>query len=199
MKKTKTGLTVLALTAALALGAAPAALAVEGDAQVNTTGNIAADGTASTTLNVYATQSQIQATIPVDITVVTPARGGIITAPTAEAYRIVNNGSDALKVTEIRGVDGSGWKAVTTLTENVADITATTGELAMTVKAGSSAALPVDSAAATTIAGANADYFTVAANGGTLGLTLAGESKVKSTLTGDTAYRAIQIAYTVSV
>lgn len=196
MNKTKKALTALALSATLVMGVAPAAFAA--DAGVNKTGSIANDGTASTTLNVFATASQIQATIPIEITVVSPANGGTITAPTAEAYKITNNGSDAIKVTEIKGVDGNGWKAVKTLTEDVADMTATTGELALTVKAGASAALAVDSAAATAVTAPNDSYFTVAADGGSLGLTLAGESKVKNPLTDATAYKAVQIAYTVS-
>ena len=77
MKKTKKMAAALALSAALAMGAVPAFAA---DASVGKTGSFADGndntGSASTALNVYATASQIQATIPVDITIVTPIEGG---------------------------------------------------------------------------------------------------------------------------
>ena len=115
MKKTKKMAAALALSAALAMGAVPAFAA---DASVGKTGSFADGndntGSASTALNVYATASQIQATIPVDITIVTPIEGGTITAPSADAYKIVNNNATkALKVTKVQGVDNAGWKAVT--------------------------------------------------------------------------------------
>ncbi|WP_139652694.1 hypothetical protein [Raoultibacter phocaeensis] len=196
MKKTKTTLTALALTAALAMAAAPAALAA--DASVNETGSIASDGTASTTLNVYATASQIQATIPIDITIVTPAAGGTITAPSANAYKIVNNNTTTdLYVKSVQGVNANGWNAVDTLTSPASGMAATTGELKMTVKAGASNPLAI-AAAATAVPEQAKEYFKVPAKG-ELGLTLAGESSVKTELTADSTYPAVKIAYTVAV
>ena len=196
MYKTKKTLTALAITAALAMGAAPAAFAA--DASVNETGSIGSDGTASTTLNVYATASQIQATIPIDITVVTPAAGGTITAPSANAYKITNNNATTdLYVKSVQGVDANGWKAVDTLTSPATGMAADTGELKMTVKAGASNALTIASTA-TSVPDQAKEYFKVSAKG-ELGLTLAGESSVKKELTADSTYPAVKIAYTVAL
>lgn len=196
MKNTKKVLATLALSATLAMGAVPA-FAV--DASTGNAGSFAptaddSSGEASTAVNVYASKSQIQATIPVDITVVTPAQGGTITAPSATAYKIVNNGDTALKITSVQGAksDDGKWDAVAAKS---ADITGT-GELAMTVKAGASSPQIIKSAAATDLA--NDAFFTVA-KGEELGLTLAGTSYVKTALTGDQTYPAIKIKYTVEV
>lgn len=196
MNKTKKALTALALSAALAMGAAPAAFAA--DASVNKTGSIANDGTASTTLNVFATASQIQATIPIDITVVTPAAGGALTTPSASAYKIVNNNASTdLYVKSVQGVDANGWKSVSTLTSPANSMAAETGELKMTVQAGASAPLVIAAAATEVPAEAKA-YFKVPASD-ELGLTLAGESSVKSELKADSTYPAVKIAYTVAL
>lgn len=200
MKKTKKMAAVLALSAALAMGAVPAFAA---DASVGKTGSFIDGndntGSASTALNVYATASQIQATIPVDITIVTPIEGGTITAPSADAYKIVNNNATkGLKVTKVQGVDNAGWKAVTELTNPKSNMAATTGEMQLTVKAGSSAAMSIASDAATSIPAEAQSYFTAPSNG-ELGLTLAGTTAVKSNLTANTTYPAVKITYTVAV
>lgn len=200
MKKTKKMAAVLALSAALAMGAVPAFAA---DASVGKTGSFADGddntGSASTALNVYATASQIQATIPVDITIVTPIEGGTITAPSADAYKIVNNNATkGLKVTKVQGVDNAGWKAVTELTNPKNNMSATTGEMKLTVKAGSSAAMSIESENATSIPTEAQSYFTAPANG-ELGLELAGTTSVKSNLTANTTYPAVKITYTVAV
>ena len=200
MKKTKKMAAALALSAALAMGAAPAFAA---DASVGKTGSFADGndntGSASTALNVYATASQIQATIPVDITIVTPIEGGTITAPSADAYKIVNNNATkGLKVTKVQGVDNAGWKAVTELTNPKNNMSATTGEMKLTVKAGSSAAMSIESENATSIPTEAQSYFTAPANG-ELGLELAGTTSVKSNLTANTTYPAVKITYTVAV
>ena len=200
MKKTKKMAAVLALSAALAMGAVPAFAA---DASVGKTGSFTDGndntGSASTALNVYATASQIQATIPVDITIVTPIEGGTITAPSADAYKIVNNNATkGLKVTKVQGVDNAGWKAVTELTNPKSNMAATTGEMQLTVKAGSSAAMSIASDAATGIPAEAQSYFTAPSNG-ELGLTLAGTTAVKSNLTANTTYPAVKITYTVAV
>lgn len=200
MKKTKKMAAALALSAALAMGAVPAFAA---DASVGKTGSFAdgndSTGSASTALNVYATASQIQATIPVDITIVTPIEGGTITAPSADAYKIVNNNATkALKVTKVQGLDNAGWKAVTELTNPKNNMSATTGEMKLTVKAGSSAAMSIESENATSIPTEAQSYFTAPANG-ELGLELAGTTSVKSNLTANTTYPAVKITYTVAV
>lgn len=197
MKKTKKLAAALALSTTLAMGTVPAFAA---DPSVNDTGSFADDGnssgTAATVVNVYASASQIQATIPVDITIVTPAAGGAITAPSATAYKIVNNNaSTALKVTQVQGQDANDWAAVADFSADVSGV----GELKMTVKAGSANPVAIKSAAATAIPDEAQAYFTVPADGGELGLTLAGSTKVASTLKADSTYPAVKIMYTVGV
>lgn len=193
MKKTKKVLATLALSATLAMGAVPA-FAV--DASVNETGSFGEDGTGVTTLNVQATASQIQATLPVSITVVTPAAGGTITAPSDKAYKIVNNSATApLKIKSIQGVDANGWLVKSTLTTSTSEIKGT-GEMQLSVKAGASAPVTITTTD-TAIADAAASYFTVAEND-SLGLTLAGATAVKSNLATDSPIPAVKIQYTVA-
>lgn len=97
-----------ALTAALAMGTVPA-LAAE-----TATGNMKdfSDGatwgssneaaaTGDTVVRAFAFNEQLNATIPLEITVVFPSTGGAITAPDKTAYKIVNNSTKAdIKVVE---------------------------------------------------------------------------------------------------
>ena len=158
-------------------------------------------GSASTALNVYATASQIQATIPVDITIVTPIEGGTITAPSADAYKIVNNNATkGLKVTKVRGAGRQcGLEGCDRTDEPEEQHGATTGEMQLTVKAGSSAAMSIASDAATSIPGRGPSRTSPAPSNGELGLTLAGTTAVKSNLTANTTYPAVKITYTVAV
>lgn len=203
MNKAQKIFTAIALSTTLAMGAVPA-FAADGSASVNKTDSFVEtttnNGAASTTLNVYASASQIQATIPVDITIVTPAKGGTITAPTDAAYKIVNNNQTTpLKVTAVKGVDANEWSLKSSHTPNAAEISGV-GELVMTVKAGASSAVPiVTTGEGTKIEGATQSYFTAPANG-ELGLALAGTSKISSAdgLTANSTYPAVKITYTVS-
>lgn len=191
MKNTKKILTTLALSSVLAMGAVPAFAA--DDASVNDSGSFGTDGTGTTQLNIKATASQIQATLPIDITIVTPAAGGIITAPSANAYKIVNNNATtALQVKSIKGEDANGWAFKSTLDKaNVKD----TGDLKLGVKAGASSSLIIGTSS-TPIEGNTAAYFTVPAKG-SLGLTLEGETAVKTDLSTDSPIKAAKIQYTV--
>lgn len=197
MKNTKRVLATLALSATLAMGAVPAFAA---DASVNDSGAFEATdqttGKGSTQLNVQATASQIQATLPIDITVITPTSGGAITAPTDKAYKIVNNNATTpLKIKSIKGVDGTDWSLKQAFTANKDDMT-TKGEMTLSVKAGSSAPLAIKT---TDVAVSDdaASYFTIP-EGGSLGLTLAGQTQVKTDLTADATVPAVKIEYTVS-
>lgn len=206
MKKAPKIFAAIALSTTLAMGAAPAFAASEpadpGTASVNSSANIADDGSGngtgktSTALNVYLSASQIQATIPIDITVVTPKEGGTITTPSSAAYKIVNNSKTAaLKVTEVQGVDNEGWKSVAMLAKEVSG-EGNIGQLAMTVKAGAAAPQTIESSKATKL-DAVQSYFTAPA-GGELPLELAGTSVVKEGTAGSQTYPAIKISYTVA-
>lgn len=199
MKNTKKILTTLALSSVLAMGAVPA-FAV--DASVNESGSFADNegtGTGTTQLNIQATASQIQATLPIDITVVTPAAGGIITAPSANAYKITNNSSETdLKVQKITGVNANDWVFKTTLSKPTDIQSPTKGELKLSVKAGASSALAI-TATDVTVPENAVSYFTVP-KGGSLGLTLEGETAVPTGgLSTDSPIKAAKIQYTVGV
>lgn len=202
MKNTKKVLATLALSATLAMGAVPAFAA---DAAVNksgsfdTTGDKAGQGT--TQLNVQATASQVQATLPIDITVVTPAKGGLITAPSANAYKIVNNNEKApLMVTNIKGENANNWYIKTQLSTTSEGFAANAvGEMKLSVKAGASSAVDVTTAG-TEIKDATAAYFTIPAKE-SLGLTLEGATAIadqEKGLSVDSPVKAAKIQYTVA-
>lgn len=196
MKKTKKALATLALSATLAMGAVPAFAA---DATVNDTGSFdvtGETGKGSTQLNVQATASQIQATLPVSITVVTPADGGNITAPSDKAYKIVNNGEADLKIKSIQGVNANGWEIKSKVAdkENAGEISGK-GEMQLSVKAGESAPLVITTTDAAVTEPADA-YFAIPASN-SLGLTLTGATAVKTTLGTDSPIPAVKIQYTV--
>lgn len=205
MKKAPKIFAAIALSTTLAMGVAPAFAAEPvdpGTASVNGSANIADDGSGngtgktSTALNVYLSASQIQATIPIDITVVTPKEGGTITTPSSAAYKIVNNSKTAaLKVTQVQGVNNEGWESVAVLAKEVSGA-GNIGQLAMTVKAGAAAPQTIESAKATNLAAVQS-YFTAPA-GGELPLELAGTSVVKEGTAGSQTYPAIKISYTVA-
>ncbi len=199
MKNTKKVLATLALSATLAMGAVPAFAA---EATINDSGSFTPDsgttvsGKGTTQLNVQATSSQIQATLPIDITVITPASGGAITAPTDKAYKIVNNNATTpIKIKSIKGVDGTDWAIKQTVTLNKDDMT-TKGEMTLSVKAGSSAPVSIKTTDVA-IPDDAVSYFTIP-EGKSLGLTLAGTTQVKTDLTPDATVPAVKLEYTVS-
>lgn len=197
MKNTQKMLAAIALSTTLVMGLAPAAFAA--DASVGDPGSFdTTKNTASTTLNVLTVgEDQIQATVPVAITVVTPVKGGVITAPTASAYKIVNSGTTDIKVTNIVGKNNAGWEIKDTL-ESPEAIT-TTGQMKLAIKAGNSTDVPILGTGLGALDAADAAYFVAEKNGGELGLTLSGTTAVSKTkpLTADKSYPAVQIQYTV--
>lgn len=82
-----------ALTAAMAMAAVPAFAAVEATNEdtFSETGQNTNKATAST--KVYATtiNANLDATIPTRVAIVIPSKGGTITAPGADVYKIHNN------------------------------------------------------------------------------------------------------------
>ena len=121
MKSTKM-IGAFALTAALAMGTVPAFAATsaplaENDEYINAsytnTSNIleGSTGSATTEVEVFSVNSQINATIPVKVVVVVPSIGGDIVAPTAKAYQIKNLGDGDIEVTQAKETDGTDFKA----------------------------------------------------------------------------------------
>lgn len=197
MKNTKKALATLALSATLAMGAVPAFAA---DATVNDSGAFESTndttGKGTTQLNIQATASQIQATLPIDITVITPKSGGAITAPTDKAYKIVNNNATTpIKIKSIQGVDANDWAIKSAFTPTPSEMQGK-GEMMLSVKAGSSAPIAITATDAA-ISDDAASYFTIP-EAGSLGLTLAGSTQVKTDLTADSTIPAVKIVYTVS-
>lgn len=196
MKKSQKILTALVLSTTLAMGAVPA-FAV--DPSVGNAGSFdTTENTASTQMNVYTIgETQIQATVPVAMTVVSPVKGGVITAPSATAYKIVNNGTTDIKVTQIKGVDNAGWEIKETL--EAPGAIKTTGQMKLAIKAGSSPEVPITSAVKT-LDEADAANFVATAKGGELGLTISGMTAVPegSPLQANKSYPAVKIQYTVA-
>lgn len=125
----KKAITALALTAALAMGTAPA-FAVD----INQNGNTSVDTTSenkivqteagkasgSTTLSIKTLATNIQATIPLSMTVAGPAEGGDLVVP--EKYAIKNGSVYPISVTVKADKDGAAWSLTT---EEAKGLTAT--------------------------------------------------------------------------
>ncbi|WP_165060925.1 hypothetical protein [Adlercreutzia sp. ZJ154] len=102
MKKTSKLIGALGLSAALIVGTALPAFAVESDengivtagTDVSSTDS-AGQTTGETTVYMAATQTQISATIPLAIAVYAPSAGGELTTPRESAYTITNNSENA--------------------------------------------------------------------------------------------------------
>lgn len=123
MKKTSKVFASAALSAALALGCAVPAFA-----EVGATGDTkfdqatdATDGSQSTVVNLEATTTQINATVPITVVVSAKIEGGTMITPSAGAYRIVNNSTaGTLYVTSAEGklVEGE-WSDAKELGDDV--------------------------------------------------------------------------------
>lgn len=135
MKLTKT-LGAFALTAALAMGAIPAFAAgvdvssVE-DQFVQQAGDANDTASASTTIKGTAINEQLNAVIPIELTVVTPSAGGTLTCPDASAYRITNKGSSDIYVIQAKATGSSFQMAAMT-----ASPTGSQNKMALQVAAG---------------------------------------------------------------
>ncbi|WP_101722026.1 hypothetical protein [Eggerthella timonensis] len=194
----------LALSATLAMGAAPAFAAEPADTGATDAGGFTGNA-ATTTVSIKTDASQISAEIPMKVQIVANAAGGAITSPTADAYKITNKSSFDIYVTKISGaaVDASKW----TLENAINDINNTPkgsiGDIALGVKKdGADDATKVVVGSEQKITGDTMKMTSApAADAGTtthiLGLDVSGTTtKVKSV--SDTATEAVKITYTIS-
>ncbi|WP_165253288.1 hypothetical protein [Adlercreutzia sp. ZJ304] len=148
MKKTSKIFGAVALSAALAMGCAVPAFAADlgsGDGTVDaSTDNPVVNSAVSTDVKVKARISQIDVTVPLNVTIVADAAGGPLGVPsegiktftaqnTADisGYRIENESSFPVAITNIATTDSSSgdWKLVSTI--NNASITGAVGDLAI--------------------------------------------------------------------
>lgn len=116
MKKTSKVFGAVLCSAALAMGMAMPAFAEKpNDIDINesTDINTSAD---STTQDVdvrlvgFDSTTQIQCTMPIDLTVAAPTAGGLLSAPTKEAYTIKNNSADLdLKIAKVKAKPATGF------------------------------------------------------------------------------------------
>lgn len=133
----KKALTAALLTAALTLGAAPAAYADSEMGSITETTINGASGSVSTAVNIETTVSQIKAALPLTMTVAAPASGGSTAVP--GGFKIVNKSTFPLKVSGATATAGSGWNlSESALAANSAPSGAI-GDIQMTLTAGGAA------------------------------------------------------------
>lgn len=194
----KQALTVVALTAALALGTAPAfATPGVGDSTDRTLDN---KGNTGTTVKVETTVDQIVASLPIDMTIAVHTKGGAADAPSEDAYKILNKSIFPIKVSAATATAHSDWNLVA---EKQAEgsspaVSAVAGNLQilMTPKAGS----PWNVAEAYTADGWKIDARTVSGETVTDGVLAvkveATSSKLKKTFSSAT--KAVTLTYTIA-
>lgn len=202
MKLKKTA-TAMALSAMLALGAAPMAFAAEGEASTGTDAdtsadsNIQGDGTGDTTVLVETVATNISVTVPLQIKVVGPAEGGALSGVPSN-YNIVNNSVYPIKVASVIATadeDGNWNISETALTDESAS-TAKIGDINLTLQmAGAAAPLTVKETAQ------EPTDWIVPAKGADAGTTkniaVAGSlSQIKSVK--DAATTAVKVQYTIA-
>lgn len=152
MKKTSKLFGAVACSAALAIGCAMPAFAVEeAPAGTNPEASVSTDvekfttdnnvTTASTSVDVLYQAKQIKAEVPLKVTIVAsgaPGTAGDVLAPKASEYKITNTGTDTTSYAKIKvskvdtTVDANGdWALVNAVTTSTP---ASKGELALTLK-----------------------------------------------------------------
>lgn len=141
MKKTSKLFGAVALSAALAFGAALPAFAADDPAQVDE------NGTGQTTVKVTAENGNVSATVPLFIPISTNTDGGAYTPPTDGEYKITNTGVFGIQVNkiEIVEIEDSGWSLVpsASITDamvgkdaDLSGISETYGKISMEMKPG---------------------------------------------------------------
>lgn len=191
-------LTAAVLTAALALGTAPA-FALD-DPTVTDKTITGASGDVGTTVKVETTVSQIAAALPLEMTIAAPTAGGTTTVPSENSYKIVNKSIFPIKVTNAVASAETGWtlsaSAINASTEPTSKAADTVGDLYLKLTPkGKTSAWTINSAltpADWTIGAASASADT-----DELQFKLDGSnSKLAKTFTGAT--KAFTLTYTIA-
>lgn len=187
----------LTLSAALAMGTAAPAFAAAGD--VGTEGAFKKE-TATTDVNMIYNTTQINCTIPLDLTIGVQGPGmKAVVAPDASKYAINNSGDATIKVSSIKTENSNASWVLNEVTASTTDAQVATAEgwLDMELSANGST---VDLVTAKTTPQTPGSGFQVA-SGKALELELSGNSFTKSTTTAanDTYTPAVfQIIYTIA-
>lgn len=190
--------TAAALTAALALGTAPAFAATEGsvgelkDATIKTE-----TPTTGTTVSVETTVSQIDVQLPLAMTIAAPTAGGTTAVPSDGKYKIVNKSIFPIKVAKAESQAAEGWSLASNAFTTPGAPTATAGDLYLKLtptgksswEVATTEFVPTDwtIAAATSAEGDNTDELQFALTGS--------NSKLAKTFTGAT--KAVTLTYTI--
>lgn len=186
-------LTAAVLTAALALGTAPA-FAGENDVELGNATITKDNKTTGTTVSVETTISQIDVQLPLTMTIATPTAGGTTTTPSG--YKIVNKSIFPIKVSKAQSKAETGWTlADGEIAANTAPSEGTTiGDLYLKLQPSGKSAWTVSTTSYTPtdwkIGGATTDAGTA------LDITLTGtNSKLAKTFNGAT--QAVSLTYTI--
>lgn len=227
MKKMMMG--AVALSTALMLGTAAPAFAVVGigDGELGDftkAQDTDVDASQSTTVNLEATTTQVNATVPLVVVVSAPIEGGEMIEPTADAYKIVNKSTaGSLWVTDVEatlsGTDD--WNAANTNDPSAVATRANTttstpkyGSVCMTLKAAvqeeaDDPIVLVGKSPKTEVSWEIGKATVDADNGNAVtntdcGLTLEGgnsqlSTAIDTTNTGDNAVELMKVKYTVTM
>lgn len=133
----KQALTAVLLTAALAMGTAPAAFAANINDETEAGTIDTKTGVGNTTVKVQTVATNISATLPLSIQVVGPAEGGDLSAVPSN-YSIVNNSVYPLKVSKVEAAPGTGWGIASASLTNASTSTSDVGDIFMELSMGSS-------------------------------------------------------------
>lgn len=146
--KTSKMLGAVALTAALAMGTMPAFAAAPkvatapgavGDDTLVSNVTKSDDGAtntgnADTTVWAQSYVPQLNVTIPIEMGVAFPAANGKIIFPSDTAYKIINNGENAVKVEEVKATQKGTFQLVNEITESTTPSTGMNAVFNITMK-----------------------------------------------------------------
>ncbi|WP_139651352.1 hypothetical protein [Raoultibacter phocaeensis] len=198
MKLKKTA-TAVALTALLALGAAPVAFAADGNTNADTSAdsNIQGDGTGDTTVMVETVATNISVTVPLQIKVVGPAEGGALSGVPTN-YNIVNNSVYPIKVASVIATadEAGNWGISETALTDQSESTAKIGDINLTLQMTGAAAPLTVKTTSQDLTDWIVDAKTADA-GTTKNIAVAGSlSQIKSVK--DAATTAVKVQYTIA-
>lgn len=203
MKKT---LASAALAATLAFGMTPAlafaADSASGDPEPSVgteSGDFADKRTGTTEISIVPDASQVNATVPVKISIVAPITGGAVTAPSKEAYLIENNSIFDVYVTSMKAKMKPGFGLVTSDPSGTSSNVGAKGDFMISVNG-----VTLDPNDAVTITAEQADSFKAMAKlrddapAGKLRLDVKGKNSILKEVTAGTPVAVLELSYTVS-
>lgn len=184
----------LALSATLAMGAVPAFAATDGSTDTPTSVD-KSTGVGNTTVSVKTETTNIQATIPLNMTVVGPAEGGNLTGVPSD-YKIINGSVYPIKVIKVKAdmTDITDWALATGNLTTTSTTSGKVGDLSLFIQPADGAKWNVSETESAPV-----DWIVDAKTGeGTEKIIEVSGSVSPIKSVSDTATPAVKIQYTVA-